>query len=201
MRFFQLIFIGLHTLSSASAADVKMTIPVFSQKLEVAYPNSYKVGPQDSHGNVFIMEMVPKTESPDSWSEMLTVSGYKGLAATQTAQSAMELETNSIKSACPKTFVFEKIDYKQSQNYPAALAIVGCSKHPTMAGKSELALQLVIQGKKDIYMIKKSFHRAVEAKEALSKLNYKKIASEVLSVQICKSDGQSPICNLEKNIK
>jgi hypothetical protein len=199
MKHINQIALGLILITSISsyAADVKMTIPIFSQKLEMSYSALYKVGSQASQGNVFMMEFVPKAESVQTWNELLVVSGYKDMASTQTADSAMKLETDSVKAACPKDFVLEKIEYKNPQNYPSSLAIFGCSKHPSLAGKSELALQLVIQGKKDIYLIKKAFHHAIGVKNGLSKANYKTLAAEVLNVQLCKNDGQSPICKPE----
>lgn len=198
MKFLKFIFIFL-TPVLVNAANVKSTVPIFNQKLEFSYSTDYKIGFQQTQAGVFMMELIPKKDSVENWTEMLTVSGYKDLASAQTPDSAMKLESDSIKAACPKDFVFEKIDYKHSQNYPVALAIVGCSKHPTLAGKSELALQLVIKGKKDIYMLKKAFHQATNAKDSLSKANYKARADELLNVQVCKNDGQSPICKADPN--
>jgi hypothetical protein len=140
------------------------------------------------------MEFISKDESVDNWSKMLTVSGYQSLAANHSAESAQKLEADSIKVACPKDFVFEKIPFTHPQGYTSALAIVGCSKHPGIPTKSELALQLIIQGKKDIYQIKKSFRAPVGSKSALSKTNHKSLAGEVLNTKICKNDGPGPTC-------
>lgn len=192
----QRLFIVISVLITLSsyAETANMTLPIFSQKLELSFPKGFKAGAQNQQGNVFMIEFVPKDEAVENWSQMLTVGGYQNLAANHSAESAQKLEAGSIQVACPKEFVFEKIPYTHPQGYNSSLAIVGCSKHPAMPTKSELALQLVIQGKKDIYQVKKSFRAPVGSKSTLSKTNYKTLAAEVLNTKVCKNDGPGPAC-------
>ena len=179
---------------SAHAGNIKQMLSLYSQKLELNYSSNFQIGSQSSKNGVYLMELVPRTESVQVWTELLAISAYENMASTQTAESAMKLETDSVKAACPKDFVLEKISSRDSQGYPSSLVIFGCSKHPTLTGKSELALQLVIQGKKDIYLVKKAFHKDIGAKDTLSKKNYTTLAPEVLNVKICKGDNLSTGC-------
>lgn len=170
---------------------------MFAQKLEVPMSSEFKLGWQSPAGPSLTMEFIPKNEKVETWTQMISVMGIQGLAAKKSADEAYAIEAASIQKACPNNFVDQKISYRSPQGYPTASGIIGCSKHPQIKNKNEVAFYLFIKGKADFYIIKKAFREDLSAPK-LDKLSYQALAKEVLSVKICKNNGQSPVCELEK---
>ena len=175
---------------------LKATIPLFSQKLGINVPSNWKIASQQKSSNIFLLEFIPPQEELANWTEMLTVEAFKGMASQQSVQSAYQMEANSVVSSCPKESINYVVENSNTQGYDSISAIVGCSKHPFIKGRNEVAFYTFIKGKADIYMIKKSFRELLEKNTAplLDKNSYKKLANEVLSVTVCKNDGQGPAC-------
>lgn len=130
---------------------------------------------------------------------MLSIEGYRGMAAKQTAADAATIEMDSVSKACPATAIRTPLSVSNPQAYQSFVAIAGCGKHPEMKDRNEVALYNFVKGRTDIYMIKKSFREPLgDAKSPhLDASTYKELAGEVLAVQLCKNDGQGPHCTPE----
>jgi hypothetical protein len=130
---------------------------------------------------------------------MLSVEGYRGLAATQTAADAARIEIDSVSKACPATAIRTPLTISNPQGYQSFVAIAGCGKHPEIKDRNEVALYNFIKGRTDMYMIKKSFRELIGDTKSphLDADNYKELAGEILAVQLCQNDGQGPNCTPE----
>lgn len=188
IKFIFLFFVVSINLT-VQAAEVLNTIPIFSQKLGVQIPPGWKPTTQQN-SSVYLMEFIPSKEKIEAWTQLIAITGIKDGAAQYTPQKAYEAEMSSVKVACPQDFVSTEISKQNYQGYESYQAIMGCKK-----GKfpqSELAFYLLVKGKKDLYMLKKSFKN-----KDLNQQNYKTLAPEILTVKICKNDKAGPTCIVE----
>lgn len=189
------IFIVVH--SAVAQETMAITIPIFSQKVSFDIEKSWKPGWQSpKNPGSYTMELIPGNETVQSWTKMVTVSGFKDFAKKFSIEEAYKLEADSVAKACPKEFVNKMIPVKNPQGYESVSAIIGCSKHPQLKDRNEVGFYTFVKGKSDVYMLKKSFHEDLTNKKSakLDEGNYKTFAPEVLSLKICKNDGQSPSC-------
>ncbi|MCX7180827.1 MAG: hypothetical protein NTX56_19355 [Proteobacteria bacterium] len=105
---------------------VKTITPIFGQLLMFSFPKGFKPAFEDAKGAQYIQESVLDGETTAKWSQMLTVTGAKGLASN------------------PGVFGV----------HDAFAAIVSCGvASPTGASYSEAMLLLVIKGERDYYTI------------------------------------------------
>jgi hypothetical protein len=190
-----------YLLASPLRADtlVDATIPIFGQKIGFKHPQGWKPATQQPNSDVFLLELIPATEDINNWTQMLSVEGYRGMAARQTAAAAAGVELDSVSKACPATAVRTPLNLSNPQGYQSFVVIAGCGKHPEIKDRNEVALYNFIKGRTEIYMIKKSFREPLGDPKALhlGAGNYKELAGEVLAVQLCKNDGQGPNCTPE----
>ena len=126
--------------------------PIFSQLVMFSFPLRFKTAFEKTAGKSYIREAVLKSETIDQWSEMITVTGAKGLAAnpTVTAQSMTENMATGYKRACPDTFASKPFGAQKIGGQDAFIAVVSCGN----AGEhSESAVIVAIKGSADYYTI------------------------------------------------
>jgi hypothetical protein len=114
--------------------------------------------------NHYIVEFLPEGQALDNWEELLTIQGFKGKNVTIT--QLLGLLKQQIQKTAGEEFVYSP--YKQGvisgHNYISAL--IGCAKlkqnHPSglRAGEGEFGYYMVIEGKKDLYMVHHSWRGA-----------------------------------------
>ena len=187
-------FFLAHSATAESLVDA--TIPIFSQKLGIKVEKGWKTGDQQSTPAVFLLEIIPGSEKIESWTKMLTVTGYRGLASKMSIEDAYKTEADSVVNACPKDAINKIIKSTNAQGYDSVTAIVGCKKHPQLKGRNEVGFYNFIKGKEDIYMVKKSFREVIGGKNTihLDESNYTSLAAEFVAMRLCKNDGQGPTC-------
>lgn len=196
------IVIGIYPLflllCSEAFADkgVITTVPVFSQKVSFKTDKIWKGGHQASNQAMYLLELIPPSEKIESWNTLLALSAFRGAASQLTAKKAYEIEADSVVKACPGNYINAVVDLPDLQGYDTVYALIGCKQHPQFKDKNEIGFYAFIKGKSDVYMFKKSFREPLAGGAAprLSEATYKTLAPEVLSLQICKNDGQGPEC-------
>ena len=130
----------------------KVISPIFSQLVAFSMPAKFMAVFENTNGGHYTREAVPKGETADSWTEMITVTGEKGLAAN--AEMTPEKFAGSIaggfKQACPDSFAANPLGTRKLGDADAFVAVVGCGK---VEGHSETALIVVVKGSADYYTI------------------------------------------------
>ena len=135
---------------------VQAISPIFSQLVMMSFPKGFKTVSQDTKGNNYIREAVLEGETLDQWSEMITVTGAKGLAANPnlSAQSFVERIAGGFKRACPDTFSAKGLGALKISGQDAYIALAGCGTVQLRANKhGESALLIGIKGSADYYSI------------------------------------------------
>ncbi len=86
--------------------SVRAISPIFSQLLLLSFPKGFKTVTESTQGSGYIRESVLEGDTADEWSQMITVTGAKGLAANPnvTPQAFVErIATGSSRPVRPRS--------------------------------------------------------------------------------------------------
>src|SRR5689334_19110931 len=111
-RCLALAFLSLSLPALAQQAKPVVAVtPVYSQLVMYAYPAGFKPAFSKDSGEYYIQESVPAGETVEKWSQMVTLTGNKGLAMNPAAtpQSFAERIASSFQRACPQTFAAQSL--------------------------------------------------------------------------------------------
>jgi len=128
--------------------SVKTITPIFGQLLMFSFPKGFKPVFEDAKGTQYIQEAVLDGETTAKWSQMLTVTGAKGLASNPNVspQVVANKIAGGFKNACPSSFSAAGLGPLKFGVHDAFAAIVSCGvANPTGASYSEAMLLLVIK--------------------------------------------------------
>jgi hypothetical protein len=163
--------------------------PIFAQLVAFSQPSSFVPVFEDANREGYIREAVPKGETVDHWTQMITVTGAKGLAANPeaTPQSFAAHIATGYKNACPDTYSAVSIGDLEIVGHKAFAAIVACGT-ATAGGssRSESALLLVIQGTSDYYTIQWAERApASPSKPVVDSAKWTKRLDELGPIRLC----------------
>jgi hypothetical protein len=136
--------------------SVQMISPIFGQLVMLSLPKGFTTVFENTSGNQYTREAVLDGESVERWSQMITVTGAKGLAANPrvTAQSFVEQIAGGFKNACPDTFSARRLGALKISGRDAFIAVAGCGTVSSDGSvHSESALLIAIKGTADYYTI------------------------------------------------
>jgi hypothetical protein len=136
--------------------SVRMISPIFSQLVMLSFPKGFETVFENTNGNRYTREAVLKGETVDQWTQMITVTGAKGLAASAdlSAQSVVEQIASGFKGACPDTFSANAVGAMKISGRDAFAAWASCGTVQSDEPKhSESALLIAIKGSADYYTV------------------------------------------------
>lgn len=137
-------------------APVLTITPIYSQLLAIPLPYGFKPVFESAGSVQYIHEFVLERESKNEWTQMITVTGWKGFVPNPNV--TLERYALSIASgfsrACPSSFSGSRIEENKVSGHDAFIAVVSCGTSPSTDGRtSESALLVVIKGKNDYYTV------------------------------------------------
>jgi len=132
--------------------------PVFGQLVSMSFPEGFHTAPvfEQTVRLRYIRESVLEGENENRWTQMLTVTGAKGLASNPNVSPRKFAESmaGGYKKACPGSFSVGGVSEEQISGYDAFSVIVSCGTSPSTSRRtSESALIVVIKGAKDYYTV------------------------------------------------
>lgn len=136
--------------------SVRMISPIFSQLVMLSLPKGFTTVFEDTSGSQYTREAVLDGETVERRSQMITVTGAKGLAANSrvTAQSFVEQIAGGFKNACPDTFSTKGLGTLKISGRDAFIALAGCATVASDgSAHSKSALLIAIKGTADYYTI------------------------------------------------
>jgi hypothetical protein len=137
-------------------ASFTVISPIFDQLVAFSQPSDFVPAFEDTNASQYIRESVPRGETVEHWTQMITVTGAQGLSANPEASPkglAARIATG-FKNACPDNFAAATIGDLEIMGHKAFAAIVGCGSVTVGdSTNSETALLLVIKGASDYYTI------------------------------------------------
>lgn len=149
--------------SPVLAADVTIVSPIYSQLVALPTPDTFAAGSEDNRDGFYILELAPKGETMDVWTQLITLTGAKGEASLKSAGDIATEIGNSYQAVCPDTFsarTFAAPKVKgASEVYSGYL---GCGDNTK--GQSEAVVFVVLKGAEEIYTVQWAEHGPVQAK-------------------------------------
>ncbi len=135
--------------------------PIFGQLVAFSMPSSFVVIGENTNGPSYIREAVLKGESASRWTQMITVTGAKDLAANPkvSPETFAASIAGGFRSACPDTFAVKavgptKFGDQDGHVQDAYVAIAGCGSVASSVDKhSETALIVAVKGSTDYYTL------------------------------------------------
>lgn len=129
--------------------------PIYSQLVRISYPVGFKFAHQNDSGTYYIQESVLDGETVKAWSQMVTVTGSKGLAANPnvTPERLVQQIAGGFQRACPNTFAAKALGALQISGHDAFVALIGCGSVTSGIPRSEIAMLLAVKGASDYYTI------------------------------------------------
>lgn len=149
---------GVHDYFTPDAkAGARWIAPIFGQLLSFSFPFPSELKPAyvKVNGPSFIQESVPEGESADQWTQMITVTGAKGLAsnADVSPRKFAEHMASGYRSRCPDSFSSASILDGKIGGYDGFAVVLSCGTSPLATGKSESVLVNVLKGDSDYYTV------------------------------------------------
>ncbi|MFT3730173.1 MAG: hypothetical protein QM780_01940 [Hyphomicrobium sp.] len=191
----------------ASAEDVSKTAseskplavisPIFGQLVMFSLPTDFKTVFEQPTADRYIREAVLKGETVDKWSQMITVTGAKGLAAKpeMSAQYFAAQIASGFQKACPATFNVKPMGPVTISGQDGFVAIASCGKVEASADKhSETALIIAIKGTADVYTIQWAERTPANAENlTIDESKWKARLSKLAPVRLCAiKPGEAP---------
>lgn len=150
------LMLGSAALAEGPAPAFTVISPVFGQLVTFAMPSSFVVIGENTNGPSYIREAVLKGETADRWTQMITVTGAKGLVANPkvSPETFAASIAGGFRSACPDTFAVKAIGPTKFGDQDAYVAIASCGSVESSADKhSETALVIAVKGSADYYTL------------------------------------------------
>ncbi|MBS0232998.1 MAG: hypothetical protein JSR99_05885 [Proteobacteria bacterium] len=144
------------TTESSTPAAPSVISPIFSQLVMFTLPAGFKTVFEQPSADRYIREAVPNGETVDRWSQMITVTGAKGLATTpqMSAQYFAARIAAGFQKACPATFSVKPLGPTSVSGQDAFVAVASCGKVDASPDKhSETTLIVAIKGAADVYTV------------------------------------------------
>lgn len=174
---------------------VQAVIPIYSQKVALQLPDSWKPVFSDQRPNFFIIEFAPDSEKLESWENMLVVQGFENLAGRMPPKVFLDLMALNLAKACVDNVIHEKLGPAEIDGHQSYAAIMGCSKIPGQ-DKSEIGYFVAIQGEKDLYVVQRSIRSSAfpSHNPPLKGENADEFISALLPIKLCSKGGHEAEC-------
>jgi hypothetical protein len=139
----------------ASGKPVTSVMPIFSQVVAFTLPGGFQAVFQNTQAAAYIFEAVLQGETVQQWSQMVTITGAKGLAANANASPQLFSAklAGRFKAACPDTFSAKEIGATKISGHDAFVALTACGSVQYGGGDkhSETLLHVAVKGSDDYY--------------------------------------------------
>ena len=136
--------------------DATVISPIFGQLVSFTMPSNFAAVFENTKGGHYIREAVLKGETPERWSQMITVTGEKGMTLTPGSSPQIFAGTiaGGFKSACPDSFAARPLGTMTFGRFEGFVAVIGCGRIDSGPTRhSETALLITLKGATDYYTI------------------------------------------------
>ncbi len=160
--------------------------PIYDQLVRFSMPSNFVTAYENTNGPSYIREAVLRGETVQQWTQMITVTGAKGLAAKVTPQQFAGALAGGFQKACPDTFDAKGLGATKFGDQEAFVAVVGCGRDNSSADKhGETALLIAVKGSADIYSLQWAERSAGADKPALADPKWQERLSKLNPIRFC----------------
>ncbi|MFA6311310.1 MAG: hypothetical protein WCV99_00365 [Sterolibacterium sp.] len=136
--------------------SVRTITPIFGQLVTFSFPKGFVAAFENAKGGQYIRESVLEGESVKKWSQMVTITGARGLASNPNVSPARFAGdmAGGFKRACRDSYDATGLGDVKFGSHDAFVAVVSCGvANPVGEPYSESMLLIVIKGTSDYYTI------------------------------------------------
>lgn len=178
------------TPAKDAPATYTVISPIFSQLVKFAMPATFVTSFEDTKPTNYIREAVPKGETVNKWTQMITVTGAKGLAASNpqlTPGTVAGSIAGGFKKACPDTYTATALGETRYGDHDAFVAVAGCGRIDTSADKhGETALIIAVKGSADYYTVQWAERMPTSnAKPAIDNATWTARLKQLSPIRVC----------------
>jgi len=147
----------------AFAENSTIIAPVFSQLITGPLPDGFQPAFENADAAGYINESLPKGETLENWTQLITLTAAKGLAVADPPTTALgfaEFLAGKYKAACPDAYVAEQFETPAIKG--ARESFMGYLSCGAVNGgpQSESMVFMVMVGAQDIYTLQWAEHDA-----------------------------------------
>jgi hypothetical protein len=195
-KFFALVALGLlcasaiqsHAEGPAPASSTVIS-PVFGQLVRISMPAGFVAIRENTEDAFYIREAVPNGETANAWTQMITITGSKGMAsvANFSPQKLTASVAFGFKKACPESFALKDLGETKFGDQDAYLAVASCGEVASSADRhGETALIVAVKGTSDAYTVQWA-ERTPQASPApaINEVMWQGRLRELMPIRLC----------------
>lgn len=136
--------------------SVRTITPIFGQLVTFSFPKGFVPAFEDAKSGQYIQELVLEGESVKKWSQMVTITGAKGLASNPNVTPTRFAGgmASGFKRACPDSYTATSLGEIKFGSHDGFVAVISCGiANPVGEPYSESMLLIVIKGESDYYTV------------------------------------------------
>jgi hypothetical protein len=173
-----------------TAAPKPFTVvsPVFSQLVRFSMPAEFVAAHESTEGDFYIREAVPKGETVKVWTQMITITGSRGLAtaANFTPQKLAASIALGFRKACPESFALRDLGETKLGGRDGYIAVASCGTVETSADKhSEAALIVAVSGTSDAYTVQWAERKPASSAAAIDEAVWQGRLRKLMPIRLC----------------
>ena len=152
-------------------------------------PAKFVTASENTEENFYSREAVPKGETVNAWTQMITITGSKGMAtvANFSPQKLAASIALGFKKACPESFAVKDLGETKLGDQDAYLAVASCGEVNSSTDRhSETALIVAVKGTSDAYTIqwaKRTPHAS--SPPAIDEAMWQERLRELMPIRLC----------------
>ena len=142
---------------------------------------------EDTKGPNYIREAVPKGETAEQWTQIITVTGHKDAASAQfTPQDFASRMATGFKGHCPESFVAKGLGATKLGEQDAFIAMMGCGKvNDSADGHSEMLLLVAVKGSADGYTVQWAEHGPTQTTPVIDDAKWRERLNALMPIRFC----------------
>ncbi|SDM88451.1 hypothetical protein [Afipia sp. GAS231] len=182
------MFASAVSAEGPSSTAFKVISPIFGQLVMFSMPQAFVVVGESTNGPSYIREAVLKGETASSWTQMITVTGAKGLVANPkvTPEAFAASIAGGFKSACPDTFVAKGVGSAKFGDQDGYVALASCGSVVSAPDKhSETALVVAVKGSADYYTLQWAERGPASGKPVIDEAKWLERLHQLQPIRLC----------------
>ena len=193
MRATHVAVLGTLIASAAAAeapppADFTVISPIFGQLVMFSIPSTFIAIGENTNGGNYIREAVLKGETAERWTQMITITGAKGLAGNPniSPEAFAGSIVGGFKTACPDSFVAKGFGPTRFGDQEAFVAVASCGRVEQAPDKhSETALVIAVKGSTDYYTVQWAERTAAAAEPVIDETKWRERLHHLQPIRLC----------------
>jgi hypothetical protein len=180
-----------------AAPPATLASPIFGQLVMFTLPTGFVTISEQSSLDRYIRKAALKGETVDKWSQMITVTGARGLA-TKPEMSAQYFAAQiaaGFQKSCPATFSVKPLGQTSIGGQDSFIAVASCGKLDASPDKhAETTLVIAIKEASDVYTIQWTERTPANAENlTIDEAKWKDRLDQLAPIRLCEiKPGEKP---------